>query len=584
MKKCKSCEFENTDDSSVCAKCGAALDKRCPNCGNILDEDESYCPACGARTDGKQICPSCHAVNKPQSTFCSACGVPLARVQQPAVETEPAQPQAVGATAQNGAPMAAPRSKGYEKQKALRILNIVRASAVLAFAFMMFLMSFFSVQKIEAPDMGDDLNLGSITGIIEVNVTPIDIIEGSFARLDPKSEDEVAKDFAKYLLSNLSARERKILNGLINGSSSANYLEALDIVKDKLESYNVLKLLAVTETTELTPSVTLNLWLSSAYAILYIGITAAFLVLAVLDFIRTLQKKENRFKGLMTLNVLSIAAAIGYVFLLKMLFEGSTGFGLVNVLVFSVLSLLLNIGYRIFAGELRFEKAKLPFYISTGVGAVLSLVLLFFASSSVMRLFCEYIAGTSSESFRGGYNAFDLASAWDALKLSAEDSSIFGSAAKYIPQAFNLYDGELLRAALSPSMMGVLGDMKIEAVLTALGILINLISIAFVITLALSFTDHIQAIGNQRNAKFVYSILNICFAIVLLALTIVYVVLVNKTMKVFEDIEYTVRVSGLLIAAVVVSVADLVQKIVCRSFAKKKAAGELPAATENQAI
>ena len=460
MKKCKSCEFENKDDARFCVKCGAALDKRCSGCDNILDEDEVYCPVCGARTDGKRVCPSCRALNKPQSVFCSTCGTPLVRIQPPAnkAATKAAHvPPPPVAAMQNGVPMAAPKEKGYAKQAALRILNIVRASAVLAFALLMFIMSFFSVQKIEAPDLGDDLNLGGITEIVEVNVTPIDIIEGSFARLDPKTQTEVAKDFMKYLLNDLSDREKKIINGVINGSSSANYMEALDLIKSKLESYNVLKFAAVEEVTEFTPSTTFNLWLSSAYALLYIGVAAAFLVLAILDFINTLRKKENRFKPLMTLNALGAAAALGYAFLLKMLFEGSMGFGLTSVLVFALLSMLLNIGYRIFAGDIHFEKAKLPLYISTGVGAVFSLLMLFFAGSSVMRLFCEYTSGSMSKSFRGGYGAFDLAGAWDALKISADDPTILGSAAKYIPQAFMSYNGELLRIALSPSMMGILG-------------------------------------------------------------------------------------------------------------------------------
>lgn len=585
MKKCKSCEFENKDDARFCVKCGAALDKRCSGCGNILDEDEVYCPVCGARTDGKRVCPSCRALNKPQSVFCSTCGTPLVRIQPPAnkAATKAAHvPPPPVAAMQNGVPMAAPKEKGYAKQAALRILNIVRASAVLAFALLMFIMSFFSVQKIEAPDLGDDLNLGGITEIIEVNVTPIDIIEGSFARLDPKTQTEVAKDFMKYLLNDLSDREKKIINGVINGSSSANYMEALDLIKSKLESYNVLKFAAVEEVTEFTPSTTFNLWLSSAYALLYIGVAAAFLVLAILDFINTLRKKENRFKPLMTLNALGAAAALGYAFLLKMLFEGSMGFGLTSVLVFALLSMLLNIGYRIFAGDIHFEKAKLPLYISTGVGAVFSLLMLFFAGSSVMRLFCEYTSGSMSKSFRGGYGAFDLAGAWDALKISADDPTILGSAAKYIPQAFMSYNGELLRIALSPSMMGILGDMQIEVVLTILGILINLISAAFVVTLALSFVDHIQAIGKERSTKLVYGILNVCFAVVLLALTIVYAVLVNKTMEVFENIEYTVSVSGLLIAAVVISVIDLVQRIVCKSLSNKKTPDPAPVPTENQ--
>lgn len=55
MKKCPSCQTENSDDTRFCRECGKEIaaapqqfsQVRCPRCGNINPPDTRYCGSCG---------------------------------------------------------------------------------------------------------------------------------------------------------------------------------------------------------------------------------------------------------------------------------------------------------------------------------------------------------------------------------------------------------------------------------------------------------------------------------------------------------------------------------------------------------
>ena len=104
--------------------------------------------------------------------------------------------------------------------------------------------------------------------------------------------------------------------------------------------------------------------------------------------------------------------------------------------------------------------------------------------------------------------------------------------------------------------MGIIGQVEIENLLAALGILIYLLVGAVVVTLVLSVTDRIKALTSDREAKLVYGILEIVFIVVLLGLVIAYSALVTNTLEGFPKFQYTAGVSGLLVASVVLVAAE----------------------------
>ena len=90
--------------------------------------------------------------------------------------------------------------------------------------------------------------------------------------------------------------------------------------------------------------------------------------------------------------------------------------------------------------------------------------------------------------------------------------------------------------------MGIIGQVEIENLLAALGILIYLLVGAVVVTLVLSVTDRIKALTSDREAKLVYGILEIVFIVVLLGLVIAYSALVTNTLEGFPKFQYTAGV------------------------------------------
>ncbi len=558
MKKCQFCNAENKDAARFCVKCGTSLEKRCSVCGASLEEDEKFCPQCGARTDGKLVCTACGAENEAGNEFCSDCGAALVT---PAAQKK-------------GAPRSAPKSKKAIKQIADRVLDIARASLFMAFALVMFIMSFISVSKVGDKGAFEELDLPF--GPIAVNVSSIDLIEGAFAFTDPASSDEIASDFEVFLRDSLSQHDLEVLQ------KEPNSLEAGKIISKVVERYNVFKLAAMKEVVQYAPSASLDLWLTAAVGFVYILLSGALLIASVVDFVNTLLRKKTKRKALGVLNALLLSSAVGYAFLLRMIFGGSVGYGLVTILTLSILFFAIEMGYRLFTGELRFERAKIPAYVSAGIGAACTLVVLFFAGAALTRVVCSYApsADKMSSVFRGSYNASSLAAAWNALKLSVDQKDMINSAGTYIPELFQRVGGSgilsdsTLETGLSPALMGVLGKLSVENALAVVGVLIEVVCIAFIITLALSLGNRVKSLSENKDSKLVYNIITSALAVALLGLTIGYVVIVNSTMRDVAEVAYSVQVSGLLIAAVVLVVLDLIQKIVFHAVAKKRAASQ----------
>lgn len=582
MKKCHYCDFENKDTAHFCVKCGKDLEKHCPKCNGALsmEEEEIYCPSCGARVDGKLECPKCGAVNEGGNKFCEGWGAPLTCANPSTLRANPyANPSAAGISAPQSAPVKAPKEKKDTRRLLVRILDICRASLILVFSLVMFIMSFMSVSRVSAPeDILSDLDMNGIE-IISVDVSSLDLIQGAFLRIDPESEEAIVKNFASYVFENLSKKDQALLDEIIKGGSSSvsDLMRVVDIIADKIEDYNVLKFMSGKETVELTPAVTMQLWVMAAMSFVYIGVSFAFFIAALVDFIYTLTGRKKP-KAPFALAGLSFASALALGFTAKMMLEGSLGAGLVAFLVFAILALAVEIGYRIAAGECRLTLAKLPRYISAGVGAALAVVVLCLSCSSLIRVACEYTAvNTSYSTFRGGYNASLLADSWNMIKALEADPSLLGAAETYIPHAFSSWGhgtyGILMEQALAPSAMGVLGNLEgMETVLAILGPVLVVICVAVIVTMALSIADNIKAVGSDRAPGLTCTIVGLCLVGALLALTVAYTVLVNETMSSVKDVSYTAGVSGALITAMVFAVVGLIQNIVCRVLTKKKTA------------
>ncbi|MFR1983027.1 MAG: hypothetical protein ACLS4Z_04290 [Christensenellaceae bacterium] len=122
------------------------------------------------------------------------------------------------------------------------------------------------------------------------------------------------------------------------GSSSvSDLMRVVDIIADKIEDYNVLKFMSGKETVELTPAVTMQLWVMAAMSFIYIGVSFAFFIAALVDFIYTLTGRKKP-KAPFALAGLSLASALALGFTAKMMLEGS-GRRTRAFLVFAILAL-----------------------------------------------------------------------------------------------------------------------------------------------------------------------------------------------------------------------------------------------------
>lgn len=421
-------------------------------------------------------------------------------------------------------------------------------------------------------DLGDmDMGTGVTMELIEANVSTIDFIEGAFYRIDPMTEEALKKDFALYFKDHLSKQDLKVFDRLtVGGASVSDAMRAIEILERIIEDYNVLKIISFKPVAENTPSATMELWFCAALSLLYIGLSFAFFITSLVDFINTLKGKKS--KANLSVCAFALAAALGAAVFGYIALGGSLGFGIITFLVFALLCFAVETGYRIFSGELRFSKQKLPRYISAAVGTVLAVLVLCFMGSSLLSVTCSY---EEAAKFHAGYNVSMLASAWNSLKLAELNPELIGSAESYFNSVFSgagtsaVY-GDKVIFQLSPSLMGIIGQVEIENLLAALGILIYLLVGAVVVTLVLSVTDRIKALTSDREAKLVYGILEIVFIVVLLGLVIAYSALVTNTLEGFPKFQYTAGVSGLLVASVVLVAAEFIQRLVFRFLEKKK--------------
>lgn len=541
MKTCPRCAFDNKDGAKFCVKCGQILDKHCPKCDSVVEPDELYCHVCGTRLDGKRVCPACNAANEPDSAFCENCGTPLNLSGPAAVRPKPVQKKSVSGK---------------------RIFDIVRASVALAFSLIMFISCFFSVGQINPSNVLESLQL---EGIGYVDVSSVDIIEGAFATLDPKTFSELEADLNSYMIEHLSDKEKELLG---NGTT----LQKNTILINLLEDYNVLKLMAAEEATEYAVSMKAELWTLAVFSLIYILLSLAFFIVSLVDFIQVILGKK-RIRHTLILNICLLASLLGLNFLLRMILSpmwNDMGAGISAVFLFGLLLIGLEIAWRIAGGELRFAKKQLVSYISTGVGAVITLVVLFLAAGSIVTVSCSM--PHLSESFKGGYSSSTLAGGLDALLQAKDDPSIYGQAENYILAIFTSFNDSytLLWSGLSPAMMGVLGNMEIENFSAIIGVMIELVTIALIVVSALAFMDSFKAIADGRKTKLVYPILILSLALVLLATSIVYSVFINKAMAEFTTFSYKVRPSVPFILCVSFAVIQLIQRIVCGAIAGKK--------------
>ena len=352
----------------------------------------------------------------------------------------------------------------------------------------------------------------------------------------------------KYLCCNSTIfyqQDLKVFDRLTAGDASvSDAMRAIEIFERIIEDYNVLKLISSKTVAENTPSATMELWFCAALSLLYIGLSFAFFITSLVDFINTLKGKKS--KANLSVCAFALASALGAAVFGYIALGGSLGFGIITFLVFALLCFAVETGYRIFSGELRFSKQKLPRYISAAVGTVLAVLVLCFMGSSLLSVTCSY---EEAAKFHAGYNASMLASAWNSLKLAELNPELIGSAESYFNSVFSgagtsaVY-GDKVIFQLSPSLMGIIGQVEIENLLAALGILIYLLVGAVVVTLVLSVTDRIKALTSDREAKLVYGILEIVFIVVLLGLVIAYSALVTNTLEGFPKFQYTAGVSG----------------------------------------
>lgn len=587
MKNCPQCSFGNKDAAHFCVKCGAPLDKRCPQCGSITEEGEIFCSVCGARLDGKKVCPNCKTVNDPENRFCESCGTPLgetlggnAPASAPSREQSPAMPAAVPTAVPMAATTAKKKPKRDKKQLYARILSIVRASVTLAMALIMFIASFFSIGKVDVSAQLAELDAPPLGG---VKITSVDVIEGAFAFTSPKSEEEVLGEFVGYMMDHLSDREIDIINGMVNDNKVD--LRIIPLLKESVEGYNALKLMAVKETLEYTPTVVGEIWIAAIFCFAYIGLSTAFLAVSAVDFAFVLRGKK-RMKLPFRLNMLTLAAVFFSSFLLRMMFSPAwnAGAGATVLTLCGILAFAAELVYKILNGDLKFEKAKIPTYISAGVGAAVSLIVLFLGTASVLSMTCT-LSGSSLMRFSSGYNSSALAGAYGVAMYATDNPSLelYGSAQTQITQLFqSYYDNSnlLLAAGLSPANMGVWGNSQIENVLSVIGILLDIFCFAFLAAAALQFVNGFKAVAEGKKTKLIYPILLLSFAVVFLALAIVYMALVNQTMEGFEELTYSVRLAAPVIAAVVFAVIGLVQRIVCGALTRKTQNAEEPAPVE----
>ena len=604
MKRCPNCSHENKDTANFCIRCGTPLDKRCPRCGNAVEEDALFCPVCGARLDGKKPCPACGTINDPDAAFCEKCGTALSdggRVAStaPAVpnyapnytpgtpvpaRNAPAFVPAPPAGTAAPVPVAAPKKKssGEKKRLIARVLEIVRAGAVLGLAFLLFVLSFFGVGKLSASSMlSSETDMDDETAMIfsmmgDLEISSLDVIEGAFAWSDPVSGEERMQDFALYMMENL---DPEIIAGLENGSASS-VIALIPAIVDVAEDYNILKLAAMEETVQYAPNGVMDLWIAAVFCLAYILLSAAFLATAAVDLAFTLRRKKG-LKATMRLSLFSFASLLFVAFYLRGVFSpgwgGMAGAGIAAIVIV-LAAVVVDFVLRLLADKMTgtAEKTRLSRVfrrITAGAGAALSLIVLVLAGSAAVSVVCS-VDSVSVLAFRGGYSASSLSNAWGMLLSAQDNPDLYGTAGTGIPGAFASLYSSIRGELLAPSNMGVLGNAAVEIPFAIIGVCADVCVAAAVVTGVLALANGISSASSGKKPSLVYPVLLLVFTLLIAVLSGICCGFANEGLSDVPGIQYTAKLAAAPVVAVVLAAVNLAQRITLGAIGRKREKAE----------
>lgn len=572
--KCEKCGFENADSAAFCSECGAALGHRCAQCGQPLKEGMKFCPRCGVRCDGKRVCPVCGTVSEADARHCSECGRLLA-----ADTSAGAPPKAVAVAAP---PARRPAKTKGKRAQVLRLLDYVRGGIVTALAIAAFVCSFFGVFRI-------DINNAYLTG--SFRVSSLDIIEGAFSCVDPMPAEDRLRDFQAFLRDELPA---DVYTDIAQGSVTE--AETEKILIEVTEKYNVLKLVTMKELIDVTPTYPLKLGFLAFFAFVIIGLSAAFLVMSVISLVYLVTGRRKAVRTTTLLSLLAPLAAVAMTALNGLCFDGGIGSGILTVLICALCAAAVSAIYSLVSREISFTGRSMFAFLSAGINAALIIVVLSLCVSSVLTLrfgmspaFLENAGLTDYDELRVfRYTAADLAEAWSALRLAANEELVLGGAEEYftelVPEIFDL-PAYFAKSTVSPALTGVLGSViGFENALSAFGILVFVMTVVLIAVLCASlFFSLKDIVSGREHVRMSINIIALSVAVITFACTVAYALMVNRTMRTFADIRYTTGVSATQIVCLVFVAVNLVQSIVFRLLhaggrGKAEAASSVPAA------
>lgn len=525
MKPCPVCKTENSDEAKYCTKCGAALESRCRFCGAETKQNDRYCSACGKPWRKKTF-----YVARPKLTD--------------------------------------------------RFFAILRAGAIFALALYAFFLSFFGAAKIETKSYFDQSNVLP-TGIsslvaenLSVETSTVDLIEAAFRSIKPEKTEKVVEDLVWFMSKNLTKEEIELL-----GESNPLYAyRQAEIYNEILEDFNFLKLVVSEDFIKEMPSMRTALWLTTGLAVGYMGLTLAFAVLSFLHLLRIVTDKEKTFKTpMLTLGFLSLGFAVALAFGLRLFGFTKGGAALGIGITALLIALVGDYIVALFKKETKLDKRKLFRYVSLATSVAIAITVCFLVCGNLVKAVC---ATDSMREVSASYDASSLAQAWDNLKaankLKGTENSLYGTAETLIPTLLQAYDQgridfNVLKEALSPAMMGVLGEKEIETALASVGIFVYVAALGTIVTAALSIAERARALRFDRKPKLVYTLLPLAFAVITVVLTFVYGSFVNDTMQRVAAVQYRTYLSGTAITLGVFAVVDLVQQIAFSLLQKKQA-------------
>ncbi|MBQ8885696.1 MAG: zinc ribbon domain-containing protein [Clostridia bacterium] len=571
MKNCLKCGAENSDKARFCENCGAPFQLRCPACNVTLERESNFCPNCGANLKKAAVAP--------------------APVVPPLKPATPAAPETAVSESAISEPICESNGKSPLKESLKdifeKVFYYVRLSLTPLLALIMFIMSFFGVTTLDLNDnvsanidlSGLDLSSSAQKAIeaeiSDLEISSLQIIEGAFARIDPKSDEKVLKDFKQYIQDNATKRQEAKLNGSDTEEFAEAYIELL-------EDYNVLLLMSMETLAENTPSFTLQLFEMAGFALLQIGLTLALFIVSLIRFINDLTNKEKNRRMPFKLLLCTLGSAICFGFLVRLIMQCEIGSGLKTIIILGLIAVLAEIGFAVAAKELTFTRRNVLSVVAAGVGIAFILPLMTFACAPLLTAAFENGGLKYTENFVAGH----LVESWDFWKLAESmeklGESMYGTAEEAIPAILDGSYSEDL-SILNPAYMGVLGTREGEVGFAVLGIVLQIVTVVFLIVAAFGFINRINAIRNNKSASLLFPILTLSINIAILVLSIVYANLANDALE-KTALDYNASVAAALIVFTVFSVLDLVQAIVFKYLCSSRvAASKGQAPTPNPA-